>query len=116
MYSSLVHTGTPATQAICVNMRCLCFNSSCYEHTHNISIRHNNTGQVCYVVETIPDSFQRLALTASWLCGFDLHGEKRALMGYQRADTRLHSGCCSAGDSLRGINSMMPGDLVHHWF
>ena len=23
---------------------------------------------------------------------------------------------CSAGDSLRGINSMMPGELVQHWF
>ena len=23
---------------------------------------------------------------------------------------------CSAGDQLRGLNSMMPGDLVHRWF
>ena len=50
-----------------------------------------NTRQACYGVEAIPDAFQRLANTASWLCGFDLLGEKRALMGYQRADTRLHS-------------------------
>ena len=52
---------------------------------------NNNTGQACNVVEAIPDSFQMLAHTASWLCGFDLIMEKRALMGYQRADTGLHS-------------------------
>ena len=50
-----------------------------------------NTRQACYGVEAIPDAFLKLAYTASWLCGFDLLGEKRALMGYQRADTRLHS-------------------------
>ena len=55
------------------------------------AIRHNNTSQASYEVEAIPDAFQKLANTASWLCGFDLLGEKRALMGYQRADTRLHS-------------------------
>ena len=54
------------------------------------SICHNNTVQVCYVVEAIPDSFQRLAHTVSWLCGFYLVGEKRPLMEYQRADIRLH--------------------------
>ena len=55
------------------------------------AIRHNNTSEACYGVEAIPDAFQRLAHTASWLCGFDLPGEKMALMGYQRVDTRLHS-------------------------
>ena len=55
------------------------------------TIYHNNTGQACYVVEAIPDSFKRLTYTARWLCGFDILGEKGELMGYQRADTRLHT-------------------------
>ena len=36
---------------------------------------------------------------------FDLLGEKRALMGYQRADTRMHS--------VQQVT--IPSDLVHHW-
>ena len=59
--------------------------------TYIFSILHNNTAQACYAVEAIPDSFQNLPQTARWLCGFDLIGEKRTLMGYQRAATRLHS-------------------------